>query len=154
MYGLLCLNTGCMSSFDRNAAKSHFCGLCNELSFNYGFGFRALTNHDATYYSILYSAQSGEKLGQQKCPFRCGRSKHAGNPGLRYAGAISILMAKTKIDDNLHDENSFLYRVLSKLVDSKFPLAEETLARFGFNLEFVSSQIQRQQTSRNKTVLN
>jgi hypothetical protein len=135
-----------MSSFDRNAAKSHFCGLCNELSSSYGFGFRALTNHDAAYYSILYSAQSGEKLEQQKCPFRFGRSKHTSNPGLEYAGAISILMAKTKIDDDLHDENSFFHRVLSKLVDSKFPLAEETLARFGFNLKFVSSQIQRQQT--------
>ena len=35
MFGLLCLNTSCLSSSDRNVAKNHICGLCNYLSSRY-----------------------------------------------------------------------------------------------------------------------
>ena len=103
MYGLLRLNISCLNTFERSISKCHFCGLCNTLSSKYGFGFRMLTNHDASFLSILSSAQSDEKIGKQKCIRLFRKNKFEPNNGLNFASAIALLMIKTKLYDNLYN---------------------------------------------------
>ena len=144
MFGLLCLNTSCLSSSDRNVAKNHICGLCNYLSSRYNFGFRSLTNHYAAFVSVLYSAQSEEGLANSDCPMRFGKSRPVKNIGIEYASAISMLMAKIKISDDLSDDKNLGSRVLSKIIDKRFPLAVGDLKRLGFDVESITSEVNRQ----------
>jgi hypothetical protein len=146
VYGLLCLNTNCLNFSEQNIAKAHYCGLCNSLSSNYGFTSRTFTNHDATFISILHSAQSKNKISPQKCPLKLQKTKPEVNTGLEYASAISLIMAKAKIDDNILDQNSYISRVIAGKLDSKIPSAINELKRLGFKLQTITSEIKRQKT--------
>jgi hypothetical protein len=145
MFGILHLNSSCLGISDKNVTTSHMCGICNFLSARYGFEFRKLTNHDATFYSILCAAQSEEETSSQKCPLRFQKPKTVRSVGIEYASAISLLMAKTKIDDDLRDQNNLFSRFRAQRINRVFPLAINELTRLQFNLKYVQSQIKRQQ---------
>jgi hypothetical protein len=144
MFGFLRLNASCLSLSEKNVTSSHMCGICNFLSARYGFQFRGLTNHDAIFYSILTSAQSDEEAINPKCPFRLQKPNIGQHIGIKYASAISLLMAKTKVDDDLHDSNTISSRAKAKRINRIFPFAAKELANLDFKTDFVQQQIESQ----------
>jgi len=149
MFGLLNLKEKCMNSNDQNVVKSHYCGVCNALSARYGLLCRWLTNHDATFYSLLYSAQTHDNVGTQNCPLRFKKTTPTQNKGLIYGSAISMIMAKTKFDDDVLDQNNFRSRFYAKLIDKKMPYVKNDLNSLGFNFKYISSEINRQEVLEN-----
>ena len=145
MYGLLCLNANCLSFSEQNVAKSHLCGLCNSISSKYGFGRRALTNYDAAFVSLLYSSQSKGRIPAQKCPFKLQKTKGFADAGLDFATALSLIMAKVKIDDDALDSNSYVSHFMAKALNSVIPLAINDLKKLGFNLKTISYETGRQE---------
>jgi hypothetical protein len=126
------------------------CGLCNSLSSKYGFTFRGLVNHDATFLSLLYSAQSQESVEIQNCPIKLQKPTKNTNHGLEYSGAVSLLMAKAKLCDNIIDNHCFSSRILSRIIDAKIPLAKSILKNSGLDIKYIESEIDRQQTLENQ----
>lgn len=152
MYGLLALNNSCFNQRDRNIISSHFCGLCNFLSFKYGQAFRMLTNYDSTFISLLYSAQSSSNVvfkTASKCFLSLNRKLWI-DDGLRFAGAISVLMAKAKIYDDVIDEGGFTNSIKVKLIDSKISKAYEELRQLGFEPRAIMQNVVLQRSIEDK----
>lgn len=145
MFGLLNICANCTSKADHLIAQRHYCGLCNTLGSKYGFFYRWLTNYDASFYSLLYSAQSKTSLEHQKCPLRFQKTSTTENIGLLYGSAVSMLMAKTSVDDDIADNNSLSSRVLRSFIDKKMPEVYLDLNRFGLDLKYINTQIMLQQ---------
>ena len=120
--------------------------MCNSISAKYGFSLRGLTNYDAAFMSLLYSSQSHGKIRAQKCPFKLQKTKRFSNAGLDFATALSLIVAKVKMEDDILDSNRYVSHFLAKVLNSVIPVAITDLKRMGFNFETISSETRRQET--------
>lgn len=107
MFGVL--DGGChMRRADKAAWWEHICGLCLALRDEHSQVARLTTNYDAALLSVLFEAQAPH-LAQRTTNVCALRSfRRAGvvettSPGTRYAAAISLNMAATKLIDHAAD---------------------------------------------------
>ncbi len=61
-----------------------------------------------------------------------------------FTSAISLLMLKTKIYDDVLDKNTIFSRLAARLIKKKILLAEQELDKLGYDSRIVYSQIKRQ----------
>ena len=113
-----------------------------------------MTNHDAVFYSLLYSAQTRDKIETQNCPLRLKNTKPTENIGLIYGSAIAMIMASTKVDDDVIDQNNIVSRFIAKIIKQKMPNVITDLDGLDFNLKYVSSEIKRQQVLENQETVS
>jgi hypothetical protein len=150
LFGFLNLCANCTNNTYRNVARAHYCGLCNTLGSRYGLLSRWFTNYDASFYSLLYSAQTNREIETQYCPLKFQKTEALSNEGLIYGGAISMLMAKTKIEDNIKDSKTASSRVLRAFIDKKMPAVYKDLKKHGLDTGYIASQIRLQETLENE----
>ncbi len=91
--------------------RAHFCGLSHEFAGTYGPVARFLTNRDSTFLSILAASfepeESHESVFERCCnPIGSRRTMVAGWPS-RYACAVAVCGAWTKLQDNVEDETGW-----------------------------------------------
>ena len=92
----------------RQAWRGHICGVCGALRRNYGPLAGIATNYDAALLGALYEAQvEREPLKRkQSCLLRSpGQvwTTDPGSPGARYSAGMALLIAASKVEDDLHD---------------------------------------------------
>ncbi|HUS79057.1 MAG TPA: DUF5685 family protein [Patescibacteria group bacterium] len=141
MYGLLF--SAPVDLQEKSIRKYHYCSLCNALGRGYGHQFRYLTNHDATYLSMLTAAQMNVEsmLQSPRCALR-GRA--VSRTEQEYSSAVSLMMAKTKLLDDYYDGRSRLASVKLALMGKAVGKAEACLAGLGFPYEIFEEEVRRQ----------
>jgi hypothetical protein len=108
MFGLL-RSSGCgLRTAERQAWVAHICGVCLALRRDHGQLARLATNYDAALLSVLSAAQCPTAPVQMRhfCPARRGGSAQviaADQPGSRYAGTVALLIAATRLADDIAD---------------------------------------------------
>jgi hypothetical protein len=108
MFGLL-RSSGCgLRAAERQAWVAHICGVCLALRHDHGQLARLATNYDAALLSVLYAAQCPTAPAQMRhfCPARWGGSAQViavDQPGSRYAGTVALLIAATRLADDIAD---------------------------------------------------
>ena len=148
MFGVL---RGCspqLSPASHQEWWGHICGLCLTLRDQAGQASRITTNFDAAALSVLYAAQRAE-AGEQRssvCALRGMRRLDvvsSEDAGARYATAVSLLMASTRIRDSVSDGDGWVGRIprlaerVARRWDSK---AERIAAKAGFDTDLIRSQ--------------
>lgn len=150
MFGLI---KGChLNKKQKNHWMAHFCGLCLTLKQEHGHMARMATNGDGALLSIIYEAQSFEKIEKvgYNCPLRSFRNFELIRPdylGLKYAAAISVLMGASKIFDNIQDRDKGLHYFpgfFKSLAHKWQSGAEKSAGSLGFEIQKIKEQNIRQ----------
>ncbi len=152
MFGLL---KGCscgMRLDERQAWMGHVCGVCLALRDHHGQIARFTTNYDAALLSVLCTAQTSVESTPIRhfCPLRRGGTLSviaSDQPGARYAAIIALLMAATKLADDVIDAEGWARVVpgLTRRVAQRWQRQAETAARsIGFPIETISHQVECQ----------
>lgn len=86
----------------------HICGVCGALRRNYGSLAGITTNYDAALLGALYEAQVEQEPLKRKraCLLRSPgqvRTTNPDAPGARYSAGMALLIAASKVEDDLHD---------------------------------------------------
>lgn len=87
----------------------HLCGMCLSAGRTFGQAARATTNHDGLLLSVLVTAQRPVPVPVQRaprCPLRGMRPAEVVTPdddAARFAAAVSVLLAGTKLGDKVAD---------------------------------------------------
>lgn len=144
MYGLLVVDRYCGNPLDRAISASQLCAICHSLSGRYGRGFQIFANYDAAFVSTLYAAQSGDTGVNPNCHTASCRLPGEPTKGVRFATALSLVMAKAKALDDILDQNSIAARLVSKFLTRKIPKAERDLQSLGFQSRLIFSNIEHQ----------
>lgn len=109
MFGYVRPNIPELRMRDKARYDSVYCGLCHRLGKDYGLVSRACLSYDCTFLAlILLSVSKAEiKVIPRHCPFRpFGRKKPMiteADPVMSFAAAVSVLLAKYKLDDDAAD---------------------------------------------------
>jgi hypothetical protein len=152
MFGLL-QGCGChMRREERQEWMGHICGLCLALRRDHGQVSRLTTNYDAALLSVLCEAQAATPAPRAShfCPLRSGGRADVvdwGQVGARYAAAICVLMAATKIADHVADGEGWfrlLPAVSAGMAGRWTRQARRAAAELGFDAEQIEAQTQRQ----------
>jgi hypothetical protein len=128
------------------------CGLCLNLRRRFGQPAGLATNSDSALLIALYEAQSETPLSKQRhtCLLRrpfTGLADDPSQPAVAYASGAAMLMAASKVRDNLQDDPGWLRglrRPVRALAESWRSLASEYLAALGFQAGLVERQFARQ----------
>lgn len=113
-----------------DAYKAVYCSICRELGRSYGIPARLLLNYDFTFVAMLHLALHGQPYDPEKkrctcnplkkCLYcKCGEGACDGE-AFRVTSAMTVLMFRYKLDDNIDDGGFFartgcrLLRGLSK----------------------------------------
>jgi hypothetical protein len=131
---------------------SHICGTCLSLERHAGQFPRLTTNYDAALISVLADALSDEPLPRRRhfCPLRGFRTADvldADAAGPRFAGAVALLSASTKIRDHLDDGDSWLgwgRWILGDVADTWKRAGRRMAAAVGFDAGRIERQTARQ----------
>ena len=152
MFGLL---RGCSCGIrldERQAWMGHVCGVCLALRDHHGPVARLTTNYDAALLSVLCTAQTSVESTSIRhfCPLRRGGTLPviaSDQPGARYAAIMALLIAATKLADDVVDAEGWA-RVLPGLtrrVAQGWQRQAAVAARsIGFPIETISHQIEHQ----------
>lgn len=131
---------------------AHICGVCLALNDRYGFVSRVATNYDAALLSVLYNAQTPQPQPRRLsyCPLRRSLKAEvvaADSPGVEYAASTALIMASSRIRDNLQDNGgrSRLARRVAMGVSNRWMrAARETNSKLGLDTGIIERQIRRQ----------
>ncbi len=152
MFGVL---RGCgkgLSTDQHQEWWGHICGLCLTLRDQHGQPARITTNFDAALLSVLYEAQlttPGERRSSV-CALRSFRSLDvvaSSETGARFAAAITLLMAATRLRDHADDGDGWAGKIprLARRVARHWDRnAERTARELGFDTGLLLHEIGRQ----------
>ncbi|XOF32761.1 MAG: DUF5685 family protein [Candidatus Electrothrix sp. YB6] len=154
MFGVL-RHAGCvMAPEEQQEWTGHVCGLCLALKNQYGHFARLTTNYDAALLSALYDAQTTQLQNSRisYCPLRSSRRRRAkiitpDNPGVRYAAAMSLIMASSRIKDHIQDNETGLRYIrgpASGVAERWMRAARKGAAELGFAAERITQLLQHQ----------
>ena len=154
MFGLL-KGAGCgLKSTERAVWMGHICGVCLALREQGGHTARVATNYDAALISALCEAQT--RLPPQRytsrCPLRSQFKAGVTPPdsiAARYAAAIALTMASTKITDHLADQETVWFYLpgLAKKVARRWEnIAGQVAGQLGFDPALITAETARQPT--------
>jgi len=143
LYGLLQFVPA--NDHEKNVKKRFFCSLCNYLAHKYGNISRYFVNHDAAFLSILSSAQMPEETALREGG-RCVLWNHrfVNVKELEYAGAVALLMGRSKMLDSYYDSGSTVSDVMIRMLNRKSVEAEKVLKRLDFPSTIFDEQMRRQ----------
>ena len=152
MFGVLNGAACAMEPGQRLQWTAHICGVCLALKDRYGLLSRLATNYDAALLSVLYDAQTPQPQAERlsHCPFRRSFRAEivaANSPGVKYAAAMALVMASSKIRDHLHDNQGRLRlaRGVAMGISNRWMrAARETTTSLGLDAEIIEDQIRRQ----------
>jgi hypothetical protein len=132
---------------------AHLCGLCLTLRDEHGQASRVVTNYDALAVSVLWAAQleDGPLMDSAgPCPLRGFRGAEvldSSGDGARFAAAVALLMAATKVSDHVTDGDTALRHVArpAAAVAARWQRAGELASgRLGFRSALITDQTARQ----------
>lgn len=115
MFGLI-KGCGChLSRAQKQAWQGHVCGLCLALRDRHGQLARLATNYDAALLSVLCEAQAGRPTSTTRhvCALRGFRRAEVvagATTGAQYAADVALLMAATRLNDAVADQDGWLSR--------------------------------------------
>lgn len=152
MFGLL---KGCscgMRLDERRTWMGHVCGVCLALRDHHGQLARLTTNYDAALLSVLCTAQTSAESTSTRhfCPLRRGGTLSvvsSDQPGARYAAIIALLMAATKLLDDVADAEGWARVVpgLTRRIAQRWQRQAAVAARsIGFAIETINHQVEQQ----------
>lgn len=125
--------------------KAYYCGLCKSIGRLYGQTERLLLNYDCTFLAILLSGLTTDTADFHE--FRCAvhpakRRGYIGeNDALDYAAAVTVILAKEKLRDNIADgEHKISGMAASKLTERAYG---EACKRYPETADAVSAQLRR-----------
>ena len=93
---------------DSEVYRAYYCGLCRALG-GYGLGSRAALTYDGAYLALLLASVTEEeapvftKHGCALHPLRGKTPMAEATPALDYCAALCALLAKYKLQDDVHD---------------------------------------------------
>jgi hypothetical protein len=151
MFGVL-KGSGCIKPEEKQQWMSHVCGLCLTLKDNYGQVARVATNCDAALLAALCQAQSSTPQAKRlnRCPLRRAFKAEVvapGNPSAQYAASMALLMASTRVQDHLQDDETFFKHIggIAGRVSRRWArAAQKTAQDLGFDTQVVETQTRRQ----------
>jgi hypothetical protein len=128
------------------------CGLCLNLRRRFGLAAGLATNSDSALLIALCEAQADTPIPKRKalCALRrpfSGLADDPSHPAVAYAGGAAMLIAASKIRDNLLDDAGWLRGLrwpARALAEQWRGLAAEYLAALGFQAGLVERQFERQ----------
>lgn len=131
---------------------SHLCGLCLSLRADHGQTARVTTNVDAVLLSILVAAQRPDAPAtfRQTCAFRGFQRAEvvtSDDDAARYAAAVSLVAAGTKLDDHLTDGDTALSHagpVVARVADRWKRRAGADLEGLGLSPRVITEQVAAQ----------
>lgn len=131
---------------------SHICGLCLTLRDHHGQAARITTNFDAALLSVLYAAQmpTTSEHHSSVCALRGFRRLEvvaSSDVGARYAAAVSLLIAATRLRDHASDGDGWsgqLPRLAGALANRWDGKAAEVVAQLGFDSALIYNQTTEQ----------
>ena len=158
MFGLM-KSTACKAkASDKQAFRMHYCGTCKAIGTQYGHKARLLLNFDASFLAELLSAishQSHEDWDNGIRAYRCFQlpSKEKALPAsLQFAAAANLLLGELKVDDNIKDGNSRVWKGIQRLFSTSFHKANQHLQEWGFDTTTCKDWIVEQELREKKAV--
>ncbi len=154
MFGVL-KGAGCaLKTNERQAWLGHICGVCLALRHHSGHVSRVTTNYDAALLSVLCEAQNptSPERYTSHCPLRHKFKTEITAPdsaAVQYAASVTLLMAATKIQDHVEDEEGFWQHLpgLSTRLAQRWSSQGQQLAQsLGFDTQTLAVQTRRQTT--------
>lgn len=152
MFGLI-RGCGCrLSRAQKQAWQSHVCGLCLALKDRYGQMARLATNYDAALLSVLYEAQAGRPAptASHVCALRGFHRAEVvvgADTGAQYAADVALLMAATRLNDAVADQDGWLgrpARLVTGLARRWSRAAHRAAARLRAPTQTIEDQARRQ----------
>ncbi len=136
--------------------NQYYCGLCHALRFENGTLFSTLTNYDGRLVGMLVDAQRINEPTQEttKCPsppFIHERDIVAYGSTTRFSAALTVLLAREKLSDNVIDDSNKLSRFLLGKIDPYANRAKDTLMELGFPVEEIDELRNRQENVEKQT---
>lgn len=108
MFGYLQPDKNELKLRDYKLYKSLYCGLCRSMGKEYGLVSRLTLNYDCTVLAMLSMSLTGEKCSLRKghcnfAPYKKCLFCISGGESMRFAGAVSVIMAYYKLVDTKRD---------------------------------------------------
>ena len=92
----------------RRVYKNYYCGTCFALEKNYGQLSRFLLSYDVVILGLLLKCHKEPEQNRLKCLGQNAKKGDFYDDDWKKIAAINILLFSAKIDDDIHDENSFM----------------------------------------------
>jgi hypothetical protein len=132
MFGYLVLNQKYVPYDTQKVYKSYYCGTCYSLMYNYGFLSRLLLSYDVTLIAILFKVNKKSLIEHNGfCGNKLHCIKHEKNKSILYKteqwkriSAISVLLFKEKLRDDINDDNSLFAKILYFIFSKKISKAQ------------------------------
>lgn len=110
MFGYIRPHKGELKLREYEIYKGVYCSLCRSMGKNFGIFSKLLLSYDGTFLALMAMGLSSECKGFQKGPCRVNPIKRCnyckeGDKSLKFAGAVSIIMAYYKLKDDINDGN-------------------------------------------------
>lgn len=128
-----------------------YCGLCQELRERFGLPAAMAATYDSLFLVALIAAQRAEPPAPgpaTRCPlsgFSDRKLTLADATALRFGGAIALLLAGLKLQDDTRDERRVLEALLLSSNRKRIAAARDTLEQSGFALAKVGALLAAQQ---------
>jgi hypothetical protein len=152
MFGVLKGASCALKDNERQEWMGHICGTCLALRDNAGQASRIVTNYDAALMSVLCEAQNPTPPERyiSRCPLRHNFKAEVTAPdsvAAQYAASVALMMASTKIQDHVADNETFLRHIsgLSTRLAHNWSATGGQLAKsLGFGPDAIEVQTRRQ----------
>lgn len=148
MFGLMSYRKCGRPAAERRRWRLHYCGTCKTIGSRYGQRSRMLLNHDAVFLAELLTALRGvdaDAWGRAYQSWNCMAMPRGEQPAeLRYAAAVTLLLAEYKVADHAADTGKGIWRAVRRLLSKGFRGAACDLREFGFPLDQAGAMLGRQ----------
>lgn len=151
MFGLMRSRSCALGPEERRRRRLHYCGTCKTMGRLYGQRARLLLNFDTVFAAELLTALSGadaldswDAAYQAQNCFRLPGSTDAMPAELRYAAAMTVVLAEVKVADQLEDAPGARWRAAHRLLSPSFRRAAADLEAGGFPLDALWRSVRAQ----------
>ena len=151
MFGLMRSRSCALGPEEKLRRRLHYCGTCKSIGSRYGQGARMLLNFDSVFAAEILTAVAGvdgpENWDRSFQSVNCFRlpSDHAIPEPVRYAAAMTVVLAEVKIADQIDDGRGIGWRTLRWGMSRSFRRASTDLVdRWGFPIDELWLHVRRQ----------
>ncbi len=151
MFGLMRSRSCALGPEEKLRRRLHYCGTCKSIGARYGQSARMLLNFDTVFAAEVLTAVAGidvpadwDRSFQSVNCFRLPSDDAIPEP-VRYAAAITVVLAEVKVADQIDDGRGIGWRALRRGMSSSFRRASADLSgRWEFPIDELWTHVRRQ----------
>jgi hypothetical protein len=151
MFGLMRSRSCALGPDEKLRRRLHYCGTCKSIGSRYGQSARLLLNFDSVFAAEVLTAVAGidapDNWDRNFHSVNCFRlpSEDAIPEPVRYAAAMTVVLAEVKVADHIDDGRGIVWRAFRRGMSPGFRQASVDLAeRWGFPVDELWAHVRKQ----------